>query len=190
MKKVPIIIWPIVGICILLSIVAFFILRVSHIPMVSLTTPTLIPGESLKISDVKYNNDYENGQGGWELIAKEAHLFDTTQIVSLKDVVLKLDSLKDNSYTIKGDEGNYCRKTEEIVLKGNVVGRSERGYQIETTLLIYRQKDGSIVTDKPILLNGPFFRVKGDSLYLDLTSNRFKVKRNVYTTISGGDFYR
>lgn len=190
MKRVPVIIWPIAGIGILLVIAALFIFRMPQLAMVGSTTSSLIPGESLKISDVKYDQDYGNGQRGWELIAKEAHFFDTTQIVSFKDVLLKLDSLKNNSYTIKGNEGDYCRKSEEIVLKGNVVGRSARGYQIETTLLIYKQKDESVVTDEPIRLIGPFFKVKGDGLYLDLKSNIFKVKKNVYTIITGGDFFR
>jgi len=187
MRKIPVIIWPIAGIVILLLIVAAFIITGPRLAKVSTTASPLVPGESLKMSEVKYDQDHEDGQG-WELIAKEAHFFDTTQIVSLKDVLLKLDSTEDNSYTITGNEGDYCRKKEEIILKGNVVGRSASGYQLETTQLTYKQKEESVVTDKPVKLIGPFFRVKGDGLYIDLKRNRFMVKRNVFTTITGGDF--
>ena len=188
MKRVPAVMWPIMGIFILLGIVVF-IFRVPHPGVVSQTGSALIPGESLKISDVKYEQDYENGQG-WELIAKEAHYFDATQTVSLKDVLLKLAPLRDNYYTIKGNEGDYCRKREEIVLKGDVVGTSTTGYQIETTRLVYRQGDESVVTDKPIRLTGPFFRVKGDGLCLDLKCDTFRVRENVHATIIGGDIFR
>jgi LPS export ABC transporter protein LptC len=188
MKRVPTVMWPLMGIVILLGIVVF-IFKVPHPGVVSQTGSTLIPGESLKISDVKYEQDYENGQG-WELIAKEAHYFDATQTVSLKDVLLKLGPLGENYYTIKGNKGDYCRKREEIVLKGNVVGTSATGYRIETTQLVYRQGDESVVTDKAIRLTGPFFKVKGDGACLDLKCNTFRVRQNVHTTIIGGDIFR
>ncbi|MBW2076433.1 MAG: LPS export ABC transporter periplasmic protein LptC [Deltaproteobacteria bacterium] len=185
MRRIPVIMWPIAGIVVLLLIVAAFIITGPRLTQVSTTTP-LVPGESLKMSEVQYDQDKEGGQG-WELVAKEAHFFDTTQIVSLKDVLLTLDSTEDNSYTIRGNEGDYCRKSEEIVLKGSVVGTSKSGYQLETTQLTYKQKEESVVTEKPVKVIGPFFRVKGEGLYIDLKRNRFMVKRNVFTTITGGN---
>lgn len=187
MRKMPVIMWPIAGIVILLLIVAAFIIKGPRLAKVSTTASTMVPGESLKMSEVKYDQVQDDGQG-WELIAKEAHFFDTSQVVALKDVVLKLDSTKDNSYTIRGNEGDYCRKSEEIILKGNVVGRSASGYQLETTQLTYKEKEESVVTDKPVRLTGPFFKVKGDGLHIDLKRSRFMVRRNVFTTITGGDF--
>ena len=70
MKKIPVVMWPIVGIFFLLVIVAFFLFKVQHLGMVSSKIPNLIPGESLKISDIKYSQDYKNGEGKWELRAK------------------------------------------------------------------------------------------------------------------------
>jgi len=188
MRKIPLIMWPIAGIIALLLIVAAFIMKGPPLAQVSTKASTLVPGESLTMSELKYDQDHEDGHA-WELIAKEAHFFDTAEVVSLKDVLLKVDSKKDNSYTIRGNEGDYCRKTEEIVLKGDVVGRSANGYQIETSQLTYKQKEESVVTDKPVRMSGPFFRLKGDGLSVDLKSSRFKVWRNVDTTITGGDFF-
>jgi len=190
MKKIPVVMWPIVGIFFLLVIVAFFLFKVPHLGMVSSKTPNLIPGESLKISDIKYSQDYRNGEGKWELRAKEGHFFDNDQILALKDVLLKLDSFNKTSYTIKGNEGNYFRKSGEIILKGDVLGISATGYQIETSLLIYRQEDNEVETDEPIKVIGPFFRVKGDGLYIDLSKKKFMVKKNVCTTFTGKDFFK
>ncbi|MFW6147539.1 MAG: LPS export ABC transporter periplasmic protein LptC, partial [Thermodesulfobacteriota bacterium] len=95
-------------------------------------------------------------------------------------------SPKDNSYKIKGNEGDYCRKSEEIVLKGNVVGNTSNGYQIETSQLTYKQKEDLVVTDKRVEMSGPFFKVEGEGLSVELGANRFKVWENVYTTITGG----
>jgi LPS export ABC transporter protein LptC len=139
------------------------------------------------MSGVTYDQDGEDGKG-WELTAKEAHFFETTQLVSLKDVLLIVGSPEDNSYRIRGNEGDYCRKTEEIVLKGNVVGNSSTGYRIETTRLTYKQGQEMVVTDKPVRMSGPFFEVEGEGLSVDLESRRFTVLNNVSTTITGGDF--
>ena len=190
MKKVPVATWPIVGIFFLLVIVAFFLFKVQHLGMVSSKIPQLIPGESLKISDIKYSQDYKDGGGKWELRAKEGHFFDNDQFMALKDVLLTLDSFNKTSYTIKGNEGNYFRKSGKIILKGDVLGRSATGYHIETSLLTYRQADNEVETDEPVKIIGPFFRVRGDGLYIDLSKKKFMVKKNVCTTFNGEDFFQ
>jgi LPS export ABC transporter protein LptC len=188
MKRTNIIMFPIIGILVLLMIVAFFLFKVPRLAMISSKLPDLIPGESLKINDIEYSQDYKNGEGKWELKAKEGHFFDKRQLVTLKDVTLRLDSFKENSFIIKGDEGDYLRETGEITLRGDVIGNSTNGYQIETSLLIYKQKDESVETDKPIRVIGPFFQVRGDGLYIDLKKKIFTVKGDVFTTITKGDF--
>lgn len=188
MKRIPILMWPIGGILVLLVIVALFLFRVPRLVNVSSKTSTWRPGESLKICDVRYSQDYKNGEGKWELKAKEGHFFDKTQMVALKDVLLKLEPSKDRSFTIKGNEGDYFRESGEVILRGDVMGRSANGYRIETSLLIYREKEEAVETDKPIRVIGPFFEVSGDSLYIDLKESTFTVKRNVLTTLSKGDF--
>jgi LPS export ABC transporter protein LptC len=188
MKRIPILMWPIGGILVLLVIVALFLFRAPRLIEVSSNTSTWRPGESLKISDIKYSHDCRNGKGKWELNAKEGHFFEKTQMVALKDVLLKLESSKDSSFTIKGNEGDYFRESGQIILRGDVMGRSTNGYQIETSLLMYREKEEAVETDKPIRVIGPFFEVRGDSLFIDLKKETFTVKRNVLTTVNKGDF--
>ena len=190
MKKVPVATWPIVGIFFLLVIVTFFLFMAQQLGVVSSKIPHLIPGESLKISDIKYSQDYKDGGGKWELKAKEGHFFDNDQFMALKDVLLTLDSFNKTSYTIKGNEGDYFRKTGKIILKGEVLGKSATGYSIETSLLTYRQEDNEVETDEPIKIIGPFFQVKGDGLYIDLSKEKFMVKKNVYTTFNGEGFFQ
>ena len=189
-KKVPVATWPIVGILFLLVIVTFFLFKAQQLGVVFSKIPRLIPGESLKILDIKYSQDYKDGGGKWELKAKEGHFFDNDQFMALKDVLLTLDSFNKTSYTIKGNEGDYFRKTGKIILKGEVLGKSATGYSIETSLLTYRQEDNEVETDEPIKIIGPFFQVKGDGLYIDLSKEKFMVKKNVYTTFNGEGFFQ
>lgn len=189
-KNIPVAMWPIGGIIFLLVIVGFFLLRVPHLGMVPSKISSLIPGESLKISDIRYSQDYKDGDGKWELIAKEGTFFDNDQILALKDVLLRLDSFKKTSYTIKGNQGDYFRKSGKIILKGDVLGSSTTGYQIQTNLLIYSQEENEVETDEHIKVIGPFFRVKGDGLYINLDEKKFMVKKNVCTTFTSGGFFK
>lgn len=179
--------WPISGILLLLMVVGFFLLKVPDVAMVSSKKSSLASGESLRICDVKYSQDHGNGEAKWELKAKEGRYFSRKQIVTLSDVSLRLAPSKETSFTIKGNEGDYLTKTGEIILRGDVMGRSTNGYQIETSLLTYRQKDESVETDRPIRVVGPFFRVKGDGLFVDLKKRTFTVRGNVSTTVTKGD---
>jgi LPS export ABC transporter protein LptC len=187
MKKAPLIIWPIVGIVFLLLITFVFLFNVPRLAMISQENTSLMPGTSLKVSDIEYSQDYSQGGGKWELKAKEASLFNKSQSVSLKDVSLKLDHSKNTSYTIKGNECDYLREQEEIILKGDVIGSSGKGYKIETDLLIYKPEKESMETDKPVMITGPFFKIKGDGLYVDFKKEKFMIKNNVCMTFSGKD---
>ena len=174
----------------LLMIAAFFLFKTPKLVTVSSTTSNLIPGESLKVSDIKYSQDYENGEGKWELKAKEGYFLDKTQTLTLKDVSLKLDPARKTAFTIQGNEGDYHRERGEIIFRGAVTGRSADGYQIETSLLIYSEKDESVTTDRPIKVTGPFFHVTGHGLFIDLSRKTFAVRGNVRTTLNSGVLWR
>ena len=189
-KRFPVALWPIVGIFFLLGIVVFFLFNMKGLGVVSSKISDLMPGESVKLSDIKYSQDYKDGEGIWELQAKEGHFIENDQILELKDVFLTLDTSNKTSYTIKGNEGYYNKKSSKITLEGDVLGTSASGYQIETSLLIYRQNADEIETDKPVQINGPLFRINGNGLYVDLSKNTFIVKKDVRTTIKSGDFFK
>jgi LPS export ABC transporter protein LptC len=187
MNRIPKAVWPIAGILLLLAIGALFVFRVPQLVMVSSKVSRLASGESLKMSDITFSQDYKGGRGKWELNAKEAHFFDKDQLLTLRGVSLRLDSSPKACFTIKGNEGDYCRETGKITLRGEVTGRSSDGYQLQTSVLIFREKDGLVETDEPVRVTGPFFQIEGDGLRADLTEKIFTVKENVCTTVNARD---
>jgi LPS export ABC transporter protein LptC len=186
MKKIARKIWPIGGICFLLLIGTFFVFKVAQKDMGSPVRTGLKRGESLRLSEINYSQDYGSGEKKWELRAKEGCFRDGTQILSLKAVSLRLDPARRPSFAIKGNEGDYFRETGRIVLRGEVVGRSDDGYRIETSLLAFNEKEERVETDSAIRVTGPFFNVKGDGLVIDLQRKTFSVKGNVCTTLDYG----
>jgi len=71
-----------------------------------------------------------------------------------------------------------------------VLGESATGYVIETSLLIFRQADNEVETDEHIKITGPFFIIKGDGLYADVSKKKFVVKKNVCATFNDEDFFK
>jgi len=186
MKKIRARLWPIGGIFFLLLIGAFFVCRVPHLDMESPVSSSLKTGESLRLSEINYSQDYRNGEKKWELRAKEGCFRNKNQMLSLKDVSLQLDPAKTTSFTIKGNEGDYYRESGKIVLRGEVVGRSDNGYLLETSLLAFSERNECVETDSGISVTGPFFHVKGDGLVIDLRRKTVTVKGNVCTTLDYG----
>jgi len=117
MKKVPNRIWPIGGILFLLLVGAFFVYKVPQRDMNSPVASGLKAGESLRLSEINYSQDYGSGEKKWELKAEEGCFRDGTQKLILKAVSLRLDPARRPSFTIKGNEGDYCRETGRIVLR-------------------------------------------------------------------------
>ena len=190
MKKIPLIIWPIAGICFLLALSAFFLVNRFNVAIVSSNIRKLIPKESLKISDINFSQDYNNGQKKWKLKAKEASFFEKDQLVVLKHVLLTLGHSDKDPFIIEGREGNYFKDRGEITLKGDVTGKSFSGYQINTDQLSYNQKNESVETDDPVKITGPFFTIIGDGLHADIKGEKFIIKRNVRTTFIMGESYK
>jgi LPS export ABC transporter protein LptC len=186
MKKIAVKIWPIGGICFLLLIGAFFVFKVPQGDIGSPVTTDLEAGESLRLSEINYSQDYRSGEKKWELRAKEGCFREGTQTLSLKAVSLQLNPAGRPSFTIKGNEGDYFRETGRIVLRGGVVGRSDDGYRIETSLLAFSEKEECVESTEATRVTGPFFYVRGDGLVIDLRRKTFSVKGNVCATFDYG----
>jgi len=188
MKKIPVVLWPIGGICFLLALFAFFFVNRVNVTTLPSKIQKVMPKESLKISDIDFRQDYNDGQEKWNLKAKEASFSKKTNAISLRHVLLTIRNSDKNLFTVEGREGNYLKDRGEIQLKGDVIGKSLSGYQINTEQLHYNQKNESVETKNHVKITGPFFKILGDDLLADIKGEKITIRGNIHATFLTGAF--
>lgn len=118
----------------------------------------------------------------WVLKAKKIESSDNQAAYSGIDFrVMKLD---DGAWIeLKAEEGDYDRNSDEITLRRNVNGQTEDGYRFVTDHLLYNEEKGSIETDAPVKIFGPFFTISGQGLDFNLEEGVLKILADVTTHI-------
>jgi LPS export ABC transporter protein LptC len=160
--------WPLVGIVLLLLVAALYIFGTpkSGEEGAGFTEMVLEKGVDLT-ENITITQENRDKGIKWVLEAKEIKFSDNRATYSGTDFRVKLE-LKDGArIELKGEEGDYDRNSGEITLRGNVNGQTEDGYRFVTDHLLYREDKGSIETDAPVKIFGPFFSVSGQGLDFD-----------------------
>lgn len=183
MKKIPAVLWPISGICFLLILSAFFLFNRTYLSTIPSETHRHISKGSLKISDINFSQDCNDGQEKWNLKAKEASFSEKNNTVLLRHALLTIDNSGEDLFMIKGKEGSYLKGEGKITLKGDVQGKSLSGYQMHTKQLDYNQEKELVKTNDHVKITGPSFEIVADGLFFNIKEKRFVIKGNVCTTV-------
>ena len=176
--------WPLVGIALLLLVATLYIFGASKSgdERTQLTDMVLEKGVELTENITFTQNNPDKGVK-WVLNAKEVKSSDNRTAYSGTDFRIKLE-LKDGAQIeLEGEEGDYDGNSGEIALRGNVTGRTEDGYQFITDHLLYREEKGSIETDAPVKMFGPFFSVSGQGLDFNPEEGVLRILADVTTHI-------
>ena len=121
----------------------------------------------------------------WVLDASEASSSLAGNHISFKNFSLKLEPENRPVIELTGISGDYNKALSEINLSGGVVVKSNNGYSVITEDLQYKQKEGILMTDKPVKITGPYFSVDGQGLYIDLNKEILSITSKVTTLIKG-----
>ena len=118
----------------------------------------------------------------WVLKAKKIESSENQAVYSGID--FRVVELEDGAWIdLKAEEGEYDRNSGEIVLRGNVNGQTEDGYRFVTDHLLYNEEKGSVETDAPVKIFGPFFSVSGQGLDFNLEEGDLRILADVTTYI-------
>lgn len=188
MKAPSIKYWPIIGIVIILAVMAFFLFRGRNRPSEDSSRTEQAFEEGLRLENIHYvENNPEKGIK-WVLDANEVSFSKDRQHISFYDFRLKLEPEGSPVIELEGQSGNYNKDSNEIILKGELRGRSDNGYTILTEELHYKQEEGLLTSDKFVKITGPYFSVEGQGLHMDLDRETLGVTSKVTTLIESESF--
>jgi LPS export ABC transporter protein LptC len=177
--------WPLLGIVFLVLTVSFFMMDRSRKEVVR--KPAL-PGdvpEGVKLEDVHFTQEGGDDRVKWSLDAKEVRFSEDRSRITFTQFRLKLEPENRPVVYLVGKTGHYDKTLGELLLTGDLRGRTEDGYTIVTEAATYYQKEGKLTTDEAVFIQGPLFSVEGQGLEYDVDNEVLEIKSKVKTQVSG-----
>lgn len=126
----------------------------------------------------------EDGVRKWSLQAKGARYEEESGKVYLSEVHVEFYRRDGSTITIKGDQGTYNQKTQVVILKGHVDGRTSDGNRLLTDWITYREKDKVAETDAEVTVQGAQYKVRGVGMTVLVDKNKVIFKSKVRSTFT------
>jgi LPS export ABC transporter protein LptC len=176
--------WPLAGIVLLLLVAALYMFgaQESIVEEPKSTDTVMEKGVDLLEKISFSGGDPERGEK-WVLSAKKVRVSDDQTVYSGIDFGFKLELRDGTHIELKGDKADYDSSRGEIFLQGGLNGQTSKGYRIVTDHLLYKEKNGYLVTDAPVKIFGPFLSVSGRGLYFNPEEEILRVLSDVTTLI-------
>ena len=144
----------------------------------------VISGEGVKLKDIHYRQDDPDEKIKWVLDAKEVRFSEDRKTIRFYEFFLKVEAEGRPGFSLSGKTGVYFKDNGKIELSENLDGTYGKEYRFLTEYVLIDEKEGTVSTEKPVEIIGPFFTVKGTGLFLDLAGERIKILSNVVTKIN------
>ncbi len=146
---------------------------------------TLPRNVDLSLKQISYTETRE-GTRRWTLVADSAaHNIGsgTTRIENIHMTFYSVNGLGDLTLTARSGELNS--ETREVVVNGDVVVRSPKGYVLYTDWLQYRETDRVARTDAPVRLVSDRMEVTGTGMRLNVQEQTVDLLSTVKARIAG-----
>jgi len=141
--------------------------------------------EGIRLKDIHYVQDDPAQKVKWALDASEAKISKDQQFVTFVDFRVTLKPESRPAVTVQGKQGEFDKRTGQLVLQGDLTGETEDGYRFTTEQAVYHHKEGYLETDKAVKISGAFFSIEGKGLLLDLGKEKLQILSNATTLIYG-----
>ena len=184
MAKISTKLLPLIGVFLLLSLLAFFLITSGR------NDPgELIPDETVSTEGPSGENfkvtlpDPDKGTT-WRVEADKASLREkddgTIRLEGLRTIFEQKDGL---DFELEGDIGEINSEKNEIYLSGVLKGEISNGYTLYAKQLVIQIKENSIKSDETVTFIGPFFKITGKGLFIDLEKETLKILKDVSSNI-------
>ncbi len=147
-----------------------------------------LPGgaaEGVKLEDIHFTHEGTDQGVKWTLDAKEVRISEDRNQITFTDFMLTLEPQDRQVVHLEGKAGHYDKSAGQLLLSGELRGRTQDGYTIATERAVYNQNAGRLTTDEPVRITGPTFSVEGRGLAYDVATEVLEIKSEVKTQITG-----
>jgi len=139
--------------------------------------------EGIRLKDIQYSHADPKSKTTWLMDAAEVTISMDRRYMSFRNFLLKVHPQDRPRLELTGQRGDYDTETGEMILRGDIRGKTENGYTFETEYAVYNQKRGDLETHEPVLITGPFFSIQGRGLSLDVNREVLRIHSEVTTRI-------
>ncbi len=183
MAKLPVKLLPLIGVVLLLSVIGFYLMKSEgeHID-------ETIPDKAAPTSDISSENfkvtqtDPDKGIT-WVLEAEEGDYSLKNEVGRFKKFKIKIHAEDGLDFELEGKNGEYNSSKNEITFSGELEGKTSNDYMVYAEHLLLNGKEGTVKSDDIVTFVGPFFRITGKGLFMDLNRETLKILKDVNSTI-------
>ena len=182
MARLPIKSLPLIGIVLFLATIVFFLIKSDREETEKIIPDEKVPKEDISTEKFKVYEPYTDKGITWTLESDEVHYLEKDEEKVLLVGFRFRYQQRDGFYLyLEGKNGEYSNAGNEIILSGEIKGEASNGYTFYTEHLIFQQKENCLKTDESVTLVGPFFKMTGKGLLIDLEKERLKMLKDIFS---------
>lgn len=180
MAKIPIKLLPLVGIIILLAVIGFFLVESEKEYVEDPSHEETVPAADVSARKFKVTQPDSDKGTTYVLEADEGGYLNG--VGWCKKFRMKLNTKDGLDLELEGNKVEINREKNEIIFSGEIEGKTSDCYLIYTENLIFQEKEGSLKSDEIVTIVGPFFRMTGKGLFVDLKKETIDILKDINST--------
>jgi LPS export ABC transporter protein LptC len=166
-------------------IIAVISYRVQRVQQAVGAIPGLQGNVEVSLNKIHYTES-KNGLKKWDLVAEKAEYDKVKEITSLNSVrMVVAGGSKTGDLTLEADRALFDNRSKNVVLAGNVRGRSKEGLEIVTESVTYVSVDSILKSSDRVWMSDGNITVKGTGLEFHTDSKVFRLLKDVDATVGG-----
>jgi len=175
--------WPLLGIGALILFVAVNVFLAQRGFISGSDSSEKGGREGFRFKDIHYEHSDPDAKVTWLLDALEVTTSKDRRFMSFRNFRLQVRPQDKSHVELTGENAEYDRETGEVVLQGDLKGKTDNGYTFETESAVYNQKKGDLRTDEPVVISGPMFFVRGRGMSFDVNRKILRIHSDVTTSV-------